>query len=365
MTSTYKYVFPAIKGRQAGRDYFVAMCPMNLLPKIFIFNEEGLPPDLRAQRTLNKSRVPEIKKYIINNPNDYVFSAITASVDGELNFLPNIIGKEATDTGHLEIAMDAKFLINDGQHRRAAIEAALSEYPELGSETIAVVFFVDENLVRSQQLFADLNKHVVKPSKSLSILYDTRDPLACLCRDLMNDNPLFKGKTEKEKTTISNRSLKLFTLSGIYHATGALLNRKKNQPITPKERKLANQYWKRLSEVIPEWNALNKQGISSYELRQDYVHSHSVILHALGVAGNELLAQKPDSWIDTLTVFSDINWSRTNPEWKGRAMIAGRMSKASNNIKLTSILLKKKLGLSLSEEDNKIEKAFFQGNDNI
>lgn len=107
--------------------------------------------------------------------------------------------------------MSARFVINDGQHRRAAIEAALEERPELGEETIAVVFFLDEGLNRSQQLFADLNKHAVKPTKSLGILYDYRDPLACLARELAANVPCSKNLTEKEKTTISNRSIKLCT----------------------------------------------------------------------------------------------------------------------------------------------------------
>ena len=79
--------------------------------------------------------------------------------------------------------MSARFLINDGQHRRAAIESALRDRPELAEETISVIFFVDAGLRRSQQIFADLNRHVVRPPKSLSVLYDHRDPMTELtCR---------------------------------------------------------------------------------------------------------------------------------------------------------------------------------------
>ena len=55
MTNTsFEYVFPAIKGMQARREYYISMCPMRLIPKLFVFNDEELPPELRAQRTLNK-----------------------------------------------------------------------------------------------------------------------------------------------------------------------------------------------------------------------------------------------------------------------------------------------------------------------
>ena len=68
--------------------------------------------------------------------------------------------------GTLTIPMSAKFVINDGQHRRAAIQQALVESPDLGDESIAIVLFLDLGLNRCQQMFADLNRHAVRPSKS-------------------------------------------------------------------------------------------------------------------------------------------------------------------------------------------------------
>ncbi|MGC6542571.1 DNA sulfur modification protein DndB, partial [Escherichia coli] len=44
----FEYVFPAIRGIQAGREYYVTMCPLRLIPKIFVFDEEELPPEMRA-----------------------------------------------------------------------------------------------------------------------------------------------------------------------------------------------------------------------------------------------------------------------------------------------------------------------------
>ena len=74
MDPAFEYVFPAIKGVQAKREYYVSMCPLKLIPKIFHYDEEDLvPPELRAQRILNKTRVPEISRYIVENKNDYVY----------------------------------------------------------------------------------------------------------------------------------------------------------------------------------------------------------------------------------------------------------------------------------------------------
>lgn len=48
--------------------------------------------------------------------------------------------------------MDAHFLINDGQHRKSAIIAALKEDKSLENETISIVFYADKGLRRSQQI---------------------------------------------------------------------------------------------------------------------------------------------------------------------------------------------------------------------
>ena len=66
--------FPVIRGLQARREYYVAMWSLRMLRQISIFDEDELPPELRAQRTLNRSRIPEISGYINDNPDDYVFS---------------------------------------------------------------------------------------------------------------------------------------------------------------------------------------------------------------------------------------------------------------------------------------------------
>jgi DNA sulfur modification protein DndB len=57
MADDFSYVFPAIRGVQAGREYYVSMCPLRLLKRLFSFDEEALVPELRAQRMLNKARI--------------------------------------------------------------------------------------------------------------------------------------------------------------------------------------------------------------------------------------------------------------------------------------------------------------------
>lgn len=114
--------------------------------------------------------------------------------------------------------MDAVFLINDGQHRKAAILEALSNDESLGDETISVVFFEDKGLERSQQIFTDLNKHAVKTSNSIAELYDSRDDLAVITREVISKVPFINTYTDKEKDILGKYSSNLFTLNTFYSA---------------------------------------------------------------------------------------------------------------------------------------------------
>lgn len=357
----HSYTFAAIRGIQAGREYYVVMCPFKLIPKIFLFDEEELSPEVRAQRIINKARVPEIAQYIIDNPKEYCFSALTASVDGDIKFTPLSQDELGSNVGKLTIGMSSSFVINDGQHRRAAIEEALKSNPgpEFGTEKIVVVLFNDRGLTRSQQMFADLNKYAVRPSNSIGVLYDHRDPLAELTRQVMTEVRVFGEMIEMEKTTISNRSRKLFTLSSLYGANRALVGGKKTgASLAERESKACVMFWDEVSNSMPYWEDIKNHRARPDELRRDYVHAHGVILQALGHVGNMLLSKNVRDWKGRLVKLKTIDWSRKNTAlWEGRAMIGGRMSAAPSSILLTASVIKKALGVEMTPEESTLERS--------
>ncbi len=358
---SYEYVFTALRGRQAGREYYIAMCPMKLVPKIFLFQEEEIPAELRSQRTLNKARIPEIANYILDNQTNYIFSSITASVDGEVKFEPiSLNGEKVEDVGKLRITMDSRFIINDGQHRRAAIEQALAECPDFGDETISVVFFIDVGLKNTQQMFADLNKHSVRPTRSIGILYDHRDPLSALARTLIEKVSVFRNLTEIEKTNISNRSTKLFTLSGIFQGTVCLLRKSQNsKKVSKKEESIAISYWENVCNNMKDWQLAAEKSVSTHELRQNYIHSHALAMHAIGRLGASLLSTAGKDYKKELKKLKKVDWARKNKAlWEGRAMIAGKISKSHNSVILTTNHLKNIFRLKLTPEEMKVEQEY-------
>ena len=177
----FTYVFPAVKGVQAKKDYFITMIPLKYLVKILPEPGEYLPPEYRAQRRINEQRIPGMKNYIIDNRDSYIFSSLTASIDGAFRFEE----KGIENVGNLHISMDARILVNDGQHRRAAIAQALLDDESLGEETISVVFYEDRGLKQSQQMFSDLNMNAQKSSNSINTCYETRDALAVATKNIV------------------------------------------------------------------------------------------------------------------------------------------------------------------------------------
>ena len=354
----FTHTFPAVRGNQAGKPCYIAMCPMRIIPTLFQFNGEEVPPELRAQRTLNKSRIPEITSYLVENPNNYTLSSLTASVNAIIEFEPLSDTGPGQNMGTLKIPMDAQMLINDGQHRRAAIEQAIKETPEIGYDNISVLFFIDDGLQRSQQMFADLNKHAVRPSSSISTLYDSRDSLSDMARFLSKEVDIFKQMTELEKSSISNRSSKLFTLSSIKNASKSLLRKGNKDLVLDGEKELAAKFWNEVAKNMHDWiRAKNKQALT-YELREQYIHAHGVMLQALGNIGADMLSEHDTNWKKHLTGLSKIDWSRQNVDWEGRALVHGRVSKARTNVLLTGNYIKQHLGIPLKKVEEKLEKEF-------
>ena len=349
------YHFSAMRGKQAGRDFYVAMVPMDQVPKLFVFSEEMLPANLRAQRTIKEARIPPIRDYILNNPEDYVFSSLTASVDGVMKFRPAPALGEDGDLGQLEIPMSSKFLLNDGQHRRRAIEEALKIKPELGkTEFISIVFFSDRGLKRSQQMFADLNKYAVKPSASISIVYDIRGQFSQFIVSLTSEVDVFRDRVELEKSSISNRSTKIFTISGISKATERLLD---GREITEEKQKFAKNFWNEVARNIGHWKNLMDGKVTASELRENYVHAYSNLLTTLGYVGSVLYNDYQDSWKQKLETIRDLQWEKTDPFWEGKLVIGnGKMTKNQAGMKLAANAILAKMGIPLDEKRKKWEK---------
>ena len=348
----FSYRFPAVKGIQANSEYYISMVPMNLLSKLFDENtDNSVLPEFRAQRKLNESRIPEIATYILDNRHSYVFSALSASIDGQFKFIPS---QESDEVGVLEVDMNAVFLINDGQHRKAAIDRALKEDSSLNNETISIVFFRDEGLARSQQMFTDLNKHAVKTSNSISTLYDSRDGLAVATKNIINKIPFLKKFTDKEKDNLGKNSSNLFTLNNIYKANQSIVK----GGCTEEDEQFLLKFWQLVSDNIVEWQEVLRRELTKKDLRENYIITLAVTLLALGKLGAYFYENSQYAMEQYLPRLSQIDWLRSNSDWQGRVIKNnGKVQNNSDAVRATCSKIKMLLGIELTKEENEREKT--------
>lgn len=350
----FVYRFPVVKGLQAGREYYIGMVPLKMISRLFPNDDEYVLPEYRAQRKLNASRIPVISRYILENRHDYVFSALAASIDGKFSFIASKLNQ---DIGVLEVSMDAKFLINDGQHRKAAILEALQEDKTLGEETISVVFFSDKGLSRSQQIFTDLNKHAVKTSNSISELYDSRDNLAVATRRVVSQVDFINTYTDKEKDILGKYSSNLFTLNTFYMANKKIIQRAE---ITEECETFLIDYWRSVAENLVQWNELKNKEISKVDLRENYIITQAVVIQALGRVGNYFFLH-PENMKTQLKGLSCIDWRRNADHWYLRTIRSnGRMISSMTAVILTANVIKRALGIELDKDEISREEKFLK-----
>ena len=80
---------PAMRGKIGSRTYYACLMPMSAIPNLFKFTDWiGFTAADREQRILNEKRVPDLRNYILDNDEDYLFSAITASYKSPPVFVP-------------------------------------------------------------------------------------------------------------------------------------------------------------------------------------------------------------------------------------------------------------------------------------
>ena len=376
MFAKMKPVFrvPATRGRMGSTQYYTATLPFGAVTKLFTFDPDKmleLTAENRSQRALKTKRIPEIARYITDH-DDYIFSAITVSVDSDEVEFEEV--EEGVDIGVLVLPLEAKYVINDGQHRVAGIEEALRTDPLLARDTISVVVLPDGGLERSQQVFSDLNRTVHKTSKSLDILYDHRLPINRITMACMERVDLFRNRIDKERVSLSVRSAKFATLSGLQEANKQLLGDLDEGIDASTEEHLkilAIDYWNHLTDRVDPWREIRDGDVKPPEARQNFISSYALALWALGAAGKATLAAKRGTdgpWADHLDELKNIDWKKNNPDWQGICMSEHEVVTRMPTRRATALYIMWRIGISPQRpksviSDTRQEKTVPRGKD--
>jgi DNA sulfur modification protein DndB len=322
---TPSYQFPCVRGIQSGCEYYTSMIPVRLLSKLFVLESEEMPAEMRAQRKLNVSRAHKLKDYVLTSEK-YTLSSVTVSID-----VPSAQSKQfefveiQSDIGILNVPMDSRFLIADGQHRIEGLKLALTENPDFQDETISCVIFLHSGLERAQTMFHDLNYHASKPNKSLNLLYDHRSNESELARQVMKGVPIFAQYTDAEQTTLSAKSSKVFTFNAIDEANKYLFTNSQLSESEKVEKAIA--FWQAVTTELPEWERLLAKKYAPSDVRQNYICGHAIALCGLAHLGFYLLRQQ--NWEAKLkqVELRTVDWNKSNSEFNDKIIFGGRIYK--------------------------------------
>ena len=97
---------------------------------------------------------------------------------------------------------------------------------------------------------------------------------------------------ETERSSLSERSRKLFTLSALHFAILEMLSEKELKDFTAATKK-CQEFWEIVGAQIPEWAYIREAKMTAGKVRQDFIHSHAIVMQALGRVGKFLYQSEP------------------------------------------------------------------------
>lgn len=344
----------AMRGVQAGREFYMAMCHMSFIAKHLPYPQNNIPEDKVIQRHINKARIPKIAEYLVKYYDDYVLPPVIASIDGDVDWQPLSAEDENMQVGILKIPDSTDLIINDGQHRCAAIQYALQKRPELKFETLGVIFYIDRGVKRARQIFSDLNGHPVRTNQNINATFDSRQYLPLLTKRVIDGSSLLRGRVELFASGCAVGSPRIFTISALTKSHRILLDSIISQDIENDAATCA-RFWTVLEENLPDIDHLAENEVTPRSIKENYFYPYSIALQAIAGVTNQLIKERPDDWENCLAGIRKINWRRDNSDWEGRALSGGRLTTGGNHPILTRNFIKKKLKLKLNDDELKVE----------
>lgn len=340
---------PAIRTRMGGLEYFISAATLGEAARLIEYVEEvddwtqETPPQLKLQRKLNVQRVErEMVPYLVAT-DDHFYSSLTVEIRPAPHMGSNqLIAFEVRDTfpggvefGVLTLDGTETLYALDGQHRLKSIELAIRQRPELAREHISLILVPFQSIERSQTLFSDLNRHARSPSKSISLLFTHRDPLAQAAKMLAADVPVLRNRVNMESTSLSSNARHFITLSTLYEMTKIMAHDLVGERIDPRTVvDYLAPIWAAFTDSIPEWQMVAQDEEHPAYLRQRYLHMHGVGQQAIANAVADIRQRHPNEWITLIPRLGTVDWQIANSTWQGVAVHGGRVYNTTTSVRL-------------------------------
>jgi len=174
------------------------------------------------QREIDKKRIAQISKYLLENE-EHFFSSLIVGIHGgspswsdvSVNELLSIKNKkiEKKDLNFIEnkfgiltLSGNEEIFALDGQHRLKGLRKSYEKNPDIGDEEVSLVFVIHDtnNIERTRRLFTVLNRYAQKPKEAELIILEEDDVAAINTRRLVTQYKLLSSKNALSNTKSSN-----------------------------------------------------------------------------------------------------------------------------------------------------------------
>lgn len=364
-----------------GRMWFATAIPYNVIGTLVqttqVKSKNAAISSEVVNRFLDSKHVNELKHYIVENINNFTIPPITLVSKTRLSFDPITFGLEHFESmdevydvvktmgsilGKITIPLGYTFTCLDGNHRAKAIADLAIDKPDLiqGNQMLCNIVYEVDNL-RIRQDFVDINQNAKTTTATINTLFNSRDPLAKLTAQTIDEIDYLNENTELLSSSISKKSKKLYTLNNIKNTIVELAN------YNSQSRTSINSMSNKLTKD-PEFSAAlmlekdvffdilkNNDIINDFLLSEKLedkvsIKSKGVITTGVGLIIASRVVSVASENLKNLSYTTIVNkvinfdWSRDNEFFKGKILSEeGNIISSTNSISSTANALLKEL----------------------
>lgn len=275
------FKFPAARGIQAGREYFMVVAPFGVLRRLLAIDNTAEVLD-RSQRDVDMARAKKLAAYIKQNPGSWVIPSLVGNIETAPKFEEHAPGAMV---GTLSLPMDAVIKLLDGQHRATGIMNAIGEDDELRHSSVPLQLYVNMDLAARQQAFTDINLNAKTVSKGLSMAYDHRDEVAQSIAEAVGKVRAWVNRIEWQKAGCSGENPNMFPFKAVVEAFHIYMGTSKKAPPTAEHLAAAVEFFNKVEQAAHWMPYVVSHEMNMRDQRDSWITYHVVGLKALALWG--------------------------------------------------------------------------------
>lgn len=359
--------------QQGGRSFISTAFPLRYVSERVRIDsaKRGSDPALSYNRPLIADHHKAIQRYLLSEPG-YFLPGLSLAVSVGLRCHVTKTSS-SVKLGTMVLPVDLIYNCTDGQHRTVAVRDAVKEAERLGEDAIAITLVVEHDLAKIHDDFyhASLTKAI---PASLLTVFNRKDALARLVREISDEVPVFKDRIEKITKTTGRSTVNLFTLNQLRAGVAELLTgnssqanvqlidetaaRLRDDEAYAEHKRLITEFYEQFTAANPQWSSVLAASapatstVDALALRDEYLSCTGtglIVISRIGYAIRGYPTTERAGLVKALG--EDIDWSRSSDFWVGNVVNHGRVVSQRGPIESAVIKTKQILGIALTKAE--------------